>query len=92
MWVLIFSPKGSQPSSTFSAQRGLYCLWSNGLNSAVAFQERDGALRYAFKLKARGLGIPDPTRVAMTVRIELRERAETSLVAILMAHVTICVV
>lgn len=36
----------------------------------MAFQERDGALRYAFKLRARGLGVPGPTRVAMTVREE----------------------
>ena len=73
MWVLIFDRQGSPGlSSPGCVQRGLYCLWSKGLNSAVAFQERDGALRYAFKLKARGLGVPGPTRVAMTVRVRAK--------------------
>eukprot|EP00752_Nemacystus_decipiens_P011087 g9851.t1 len=66
VWILIFDQGSSQPSPPSCAQRGLYCLWSEGLNSAVAFQDRDGALRYAFKLNARGLGVPRPTRVAMT--------------------------
>eukprot|EP00903_Cladosiphon_okamuranus_P007125 g6923.t1 len=68
VWVLIFdqgSPQLSYPRCA-EPRRGLYCLWSKGLNSAVAFQEREGALRYAFKLKARGLGAPGPTRVTMT--------------------------
>lgn len=34
----------------------------------MAFVERDGALRYALELKARGLVAPGPTRVAMKVR------------------------
>lgn len=49
------------------AHRGLYCLWANGSNSVVAFEGRDGALRYALELKAQGLGLPRPTRVAVKV-------------------------
>ncbi|CAM9314102.1 unnamed protein product [Ectocarpus sp. 6 AP-2014] len=66
VWVLLFN-QGSGPfSSSSEPQRGLYCLWSKGTNSALAFEEREGALRYAFKLKEKGLGIPRPTRVSMT--------------------------
>lgn len=57
VWVLMFD---NGPRS--GAQRGLYCLWSNGVNSVVAFEGRDGALRYALELKAQGLGLPGPTR------------------------------
>eukprot|EP00904_Undaria_pinnatifida_P009708 jgi/Undpi1/5868/HiC_scaffold_2.g01142.m1 len=60
VWVLMFD---SGPQS--GAQRGLYCLWSNGVNSVVAFEGRDGALRYALELKAQGLGLPGPTRVTV---------------------------
>ncbi|CAM9108495.1 unnamed protein product [Laminaria digitata] len=60
VWVLMFD-SGSRSGE----QRGLYCLWSNGLNSVVAFEGRDGALRYSLELKAQGLGLPGPTRVTV---------------------------
>ncbi|CBN77187.1 expressed unknown protein [Ectocarpus siliculosus] len=66
VWVLIFNQGSGSFSSSSEPQRGLYCLWSKGTNSALAFEEREGALRYAFKLKEKGLGIPRPTRVSMT--------------------------
>lgn len=59
-WVLIFNHGPKE-----AAHRGLYCLWSDGINSVVAFEGRDGALRYALELKAQGLGLPGPTRVAV---------------------------
>ncbi|CAB1097127.1 unnamed protein product [Ectocarpus sp. CCAP 1310/34] len=66
VWVLLFSQGSGSFGSSSEPQRGLYCLWSKGTNSALAFEEREGALRYAFKLKEKGLGIPTPTRVSMT--------------------------
>ncbi|CAM9283822.1 unnamed protein product, partial [Pylaiella littoralis] len=50
-WVLIFNQgsqttDGGRDASAARQQQGLYCLWSRGVNSAVAFEERDGALRY----------------------------------------------
>lgn len=77
-WVLIFNQgsqttDGGRDASAARQQQGLYCLWSRGVNSAVAFEERDGALRYAFKLKARGLGVPSPTLMTMAVREERME-------------------
>lgn len=62
VWALVF---GSTLKD--GDDRGLYCLWEGALNSVVAFETRDGALRYSLELKAQGLGMPSPTRIALQV-------------------------
>lgn len=60
VWVLVFND-----TPQLGAQQGLYCLWAENMNSIVAFEGREGALRYAMELKQQGLGLPSPTRIAM---------------------------